>query len=120
MRSRSTDRERPLADDRRRQYRRARALSTFSLWNKYQITPEFGIGLGVITQTHAYASSDNTVRLPGFTRFDAALFYKFSENLRAQINVENLFDRHYATAHSNDNIMPGSPRAVRFAVIATF
>jgi catecholate siderophore receptor len=35
--------------------------------------------------------------------------------------VENLFDQQYfATAHSNNNITPGSPRAVRVAVVTGF
>jgi catecholate siderophore receptor len=93
----------------------------FTLWNRYQIDPRWGVGLGIITQTHTYASSDNTVRLPGFTRLDGAVFYKLNENLRAQANVENLFSRrYYATADGNNNITPGSPRALRFAVVATF
>jgi catecholate siderophore receptor len=61
------------------------------------------------------------VRLPGFTRLDGAVFYKLNENLRAQANVENLLNRRYtATADGNNNITPGSPRALRFAVVATF
>ena len=93
----------------------------FTLWNRYQIDQRWGVGLGVITQSHAYASSDNTVRLPGFTRLDGAVFFRVTESIRAQVNVENLLNRrYYATADGNNNIMPGSPRAVRFAVVANF
>jgi len=39
--------------------------------------------------------------------------------LRAQINVENVFDRRYfITSHSNNNISPGSPRAPRVSLTA--
>ena len=93
----------------------------FTLWNRYQIDQRWGVGLGVITQSHAYASSDNTVRLPGFTRLDGAVFFRVTESTRAQVNVENLLNRrYYATADGNNNITPGSPRAVRFAVVANF
>jgi catecholate siderophore receptor len=93
----------------------------FTLWNRYQIDQRWGVGLGVITQSHAYASSDNTVRLPGFTRLDGAVFFRVTESIRAQVNVENLLNRrYYATADGNNNITPGSPRAVRFAVVANF
>ena len=96
-------------------------FNTFTLWSKYQITPEFGAGLGIINQTHTFASSDDTVRLPGFTRLDGALFYRINEHVRAQVNVENLLDRRYiATADGNNNITPGSPRAVRFTLVASF
>jgi catecholate siderophore receptor len=51
---------------------------------------------------------------------DAAVFGTFGR-LRAQMNVENLFDTgYYVYANSNNNITPGSPRAVRFAVVANF
>ncbi len=38
-----------------------------------------------------------------------------------QLNVENLLDeRYYPNAHSNNNITPGSPLAVRVGVTANF
>jgi len=38
-----------------------------------------------------------------------------------QINIENLFDtRYYATADGNNNISPGSPRAIRGAMRVNF
>jgi catecholate siderophore receptor len=52
---------------------------------------------------------------------DAAAYYGVSRYLRLQVNVENLFNRKYfATAHSNNNITPGSPRSVRVAVVTGF
>ena len=70
--------------------------------------------LGVIYFSDSYASSDDTVRLPGWWRFDAAVFAKINETWRAQINVENIFDRGYwASADGNNNISPGQPRTIR-------
>jgi catecholate siderophore receptor len=64
-----------------------------------------------------FAAIDNSVTLPGFTRVDAAAFVSLSESLRAQLNVENLFDeRYYPTSHGNNNIAPGAPMTVRFSV----
>ena len=41
--------------------------------------------------------------------------------LRAQVNIENLFDEdYYLNAHSNTNTTPGSPRAVRVALTTRF
>jgi catecholate siderophore receptor len=95
--------------------------NTVSLWNRYQATPSLGFGLGVIYQDDMYAAIDDAVTLPAFTRFDAAAYYALSRHLRFQVNLENVFDReYYATAHSNDNIQPGSPRAVRVAVTTGF
>jgi catecholate siderophore receptor len=61
------------------------------------------------------------VILPSWTRVDAALFYNLTATLRAQVNVENLFDEdYYLNAHGNTNITPGSPRGVRFALTTRF
>ena len=89
-------------------------LNSFTVWNKFDIDPHFSVGVGFINQSHTFASSDNTVRLPSYSRVDLGLFYRFSEHVRAQVNIENLFDRNYiATAHNNNNILPGAPRTVR-------
>ncbi|MEO8028296.1 MAG: hypothetical protein ABI823_17565, partial [Bryobacteraceae bacterium] len=69
-------------------------------------------GLGLVNRANMFAAIDNTVTLPGFTRFDAALYYSVTERMRLQANVENLFDRTYfSNADNNTNISPGSPRA---------
>jgi catecholate siderophore receptor len=95
--------------------------NTVSLWNRYQATQALGLGLGVVYQDDMYAAIDDTVTLPSFIRLDAAAYYGVSRHLRLQLNLENLLDREYfATAHSNNNITPGSPRAVRVAVVTGF
>jgi catecholate siderophore receptor len=92
-----------------------------SMWNRYDITAAWGVGLGVVYQTEMFAASDNLVELPEFTRVDAGVFYTPSERLRMQVNVENLLDeRYYPNAHNNNNITPGSPPAVRATVTASF
>jgi catecholate siderophore receptor len=68
-----------------------------------------------------FASTDNRVRIPGFTRVDAAVFFDVTSKLRAQLNVQNLFDiDYYASVHSNNNITPGSPRALRLSLTTKF
>ena len=92
-----------------------------SLWNKLDLSSAWGVGLGVIYRDAVFTSTDNSVTLPAFTRVDAALYYIFSQRLRAQVNVENLFDtEYYAYAHNNTNITPGSPRALRVSWTARF
>ena len=61
----------------------------FSWWNKYQFNPIWAAALGVIYFSNSFASSDDTVRLPGFVRFDAAVFAKINETWKVQLNVEN-------------------------------
>jgi catecholate siderophore receptor len=94
---------------------------SFSLWNKYDLSSAWGAGVGVIYRGEIFTSTDNTVTLPGFTRVDAAIFYTLNDYLRAQLNVENLFDtNYYASANSNTNITPGSPRAIRLSWTTRF
>ena len=95
--------------------------NNFSLWNRYDINPRWGVGLGVINRGAMFTSTDNTVRLPGFTRVDAAVYARIDKNMRAQLNIENLFDtKYFASAQNNNNISPGSPIAARVSLIANF
>jgi catecholate siderophore receptor len=98
---------------------------TFTLWNKYAFVDWFALGAGIIHQTDSFASSDDTVLLPGFTRVDAGVFgrYRLQDGtlLSWQVNVENVFNTaYYATADGNNNISPGSPRAIRGVIRANF
>ena len=90
---------------------------TLAVWNRVQVLPSIGVGLGVVHQTKMYAAIDNTVTLPGFTRADGAVFVRLTPALSAQVNVENLFDeRYYPTSHGNNNILPGAPRTLRISL----
>jgi catecholate siderophore receptor len=96
-------------------------FNQFSWWNKYQITPVWGAALGVIYFSDSFATSDDSVRLPGFVRFDTALYLKINEMWRAQLNVENIFNKGYwASADGNNNISPGLPRTFRVSAISRF
>jgi catecholate siderophore receptor len=93
---------------------------TLSFWNRYQIVPRVGLGLGVVHQTKMFAAIDNSVTLPGFTRVDGAAFVTISGSLRAQLNIENVLDeRYYPTSHGNNNIAPGAPRTLRLSLAVT-
>jgi catecholate siderophore receptor len=94
---------------------------SFSLWNRYDLTRQLGIGLGMIARSKSYASISNQVKLPGYTRLDAALFYKLPNGFEAQINAQNLLGVHYFPTASNDNnIAPGAPRTVKATLGYTF
>jgi len=94
---------------------------SLSLWNKYDLTTRIGAALGIIYRGEMFTSTDNLVRLPGYTRVDAGVFVKLTARVRAQLNVENLSDRrYYSAAHNNFNITPGSPRSLRLAVTTRF
>ena len=96
-------------------------LNQFSWWNKYQFTPIWSAALGAIYFSDSFASSDNSVKLPAFWRFDAAVYAQMDKTWRVQFNVENILDTGYwASADGNNNISPGQGRTVRVSATATF
>jgi len=93
----------------------------FSWWNKVQIDPIWAAAVGMIYFSNSYASSDDSVRLPGFVRFDAALYAKINQNWKLQLNIENIFNKGYwASADGNNNLSPGQPRTFRISAIGNF
>ena len=94
---------------------------SFTLWNKYQVLKQLSAGVGLIRRSDIFASIDNTVVLPAYTRIDAAVFYNFNEHWRLQANIENVLDRrYYSNADNNTNISPGSPRGAKVTLAARF
>jgi catecholate siderophore receptor len=95
--------------------------NSFSLWNRYQVSPRFGVGAGLIYRGDVFASTDNTVVLPAYFRMDAAAFFNINSRFGAQVNVENLLgEDYYLFANGNNNITPGSPRAFRVGLTTRF
>jgi catecholate siderophore receptor len=91
----------------------------FSWWNKYQFTPVWAASLGIIYFSDSFASSDDTVVLPGYIRFDAGVFATIDEHWKAQLNIENILNTGYwATADGNNNISPGQGRTIRVKLTA--
>ncbi|ESQ74956.1 TonB-dependent siderophore receptor [Asticcacaulis sp. AC402] len=95
-----------------------------AVWNRYDVNSSLGVGLGAIHQASQFAAirtSATTTRLPAFTRVDAAVFFKVSERVCFQVNVENVFDIDYVSdAHNNNNITPGAPLNARFTARVKF
>lgn len=54
----------------------------------------FGIGAGVRYQSAAAGASDNSLSVPSYTLYDAALHYD-TRRWRFALNATNLFNRHY-------------------------
>ncbi|GGX60385.1 ligand-gated channel [Litorimonas cladophorae] len=94
---------------------------TFSLWSQYEINDQIGIGAGATHQGSFFVREDNSVEVPAFIRFDASAYYEVSDDLRLQVNIENLLDTDYfPDAHSNDNISTGAPLNARFSIRQAF
>ena len=94
---------------------------TFSFWNRYDVTDALGLGLGIVARSKSYASISNAVKLPGYARVDAAVFYEFAKGIEAQLNVENIFNANYfPTTNGDNNIAPGAPTTARGTLRFTF
>lgn len=93
----------------------------FSAWGRYDFTDRLGLAVGAVRQSQQFATISNAVRMPGFTRIDAALFYKLSDAAQLQLNVENLTDTDYfPNAHTDNNISTGAPLNARLGVKLKF
>lgn len=94
---------------------------SFSVWNRYQLTEKLGLGLGVIYQDATYITEDNDTELPSYVRVDAAAYYEINENLRLQLNIENLLDEdYYPHAHGDHQVTVGAPIHARLALTGRF
>ncbi|MEY2943028.1 MAG: hypothetical protein RLY97_1042 [Pseudomonadota bacterium] len=79
-------------------------------WAKYDVTAQFGFGLGLVHQSSQFATISNSVVLPSFTRLDAAIYAHLNKAVTLQLNVENLTNTgYYPSAGSDTNIMTGEP-----------
>jgi catecholate siderophore receptor len=85
-----------------------------SLWSRYDFSSRLGAGFGIYYQSKSFTSISNAVLLPAFTRVDAALYFAVTEEIEAQLNVENVLgNEHFGTAFNDNNIMPAAPTTVR-------
>ena len=92
-----------------------------SIWNHYQLTEKLGLGLGATYQDSSYINDSNSAELPSFFRVDAAAYYQVSENLRLQVNIENLLDEeYYPSSHSTHQATVGAPLNATFSLSGRF
>lgn len=99
----------------------------FSVWSNYQVTDQFGLGFGLTYQDESFITdfdigdTDPHPTLPAYTRVDAAVYYDVSDDLRLQVNVENLTDAlYFPNAHSTHQVTVGRPLNARFTVSGRF
>ncbi|MEE4207314.1 MAG: TonB-dependent siderophore receptor [Erythrobacter sp.] len=92
-----------------------------SLWNDFALGERLGLGLGLTHQGSSFADNGNTAILPAYTRVDAAAWYDVTDNVRVQVNIENLTDElYFPNAHAVDQVTVAPPLNARFAVTARF
>ena len=92
-----------------------------SIWGVYQLNSQWGFGLGATYQDDSLITDGGSAKLPSYTRVDAAVYYEFSNNLRVQLNVENLLDEEYfPNSHSTHQASVGEPLSARLTVSGNF
>lgn len=93
----------------------------FSVWSTYQVNDAFGIGLGATYQDESFINNSNSATLPSYTRVDAAAYYDLSDDLRIQVNIENLTDKlYFPNSHSTHQATVGAPLNAKLTLVGSF
>lgn len=100
-------------------------LHSGSVWLRYDFAADatlagFGFGAGVFGATDRLGDNAGSFELDGFLIADAAFWYRDTITvagkptpIKAQINVQNLFDREYYESSSGTaSVFPGAPLTV--------
>ena len=99
----------------------------FSVWGAYQVTDKLGFGVGATYQDESFITdfiigdTGPHATLPSYTRIDAAVYYDISDDLRIQLNVENLTDElYFPTSHSTHQVTVGAPLNAKITLSGHF
>jgi catecholate siderophore receptor len=95
---------------------------TFSLWNLYKYNEKLSFGLGIINKgaTKGKYKTD-AVYLPSYTRLDLAAYYKIDDNMRLQLNVENVTDEvYFPHSYGDHQISVGAPMHATLKLVGRF
>lgn len=89
---------------------------SFSLWTTYALPWEIEVGAGGYYTGRRYSSTDNLREAEGYWTFDAMISKQFTKNIKAQINVYNLFDEEYIDRVGGGHFVPGAGRTAMLTV----
>ena len=93
----------------------------FSIWNSFEVSSVFGLGLGLTHQGESFSDNGNSTILPDYTRIDASAYYQVNPKLRVQLNIENLTDElYFPNSHTANNITVGAPINALLTVTGQF
>ena len=95
---------------------------TFSLYAKYQVSDKLGWAFGMTRQGESKIKDNNPgLVLPEYTRLDLGAYYKLSNGLELQVNIENLSDElYFPHSHSTHQASVGEPFNARVSVRKQF
>ncbi|MFL2847813.1 MAG: TonB-dependent receptor [Coraliomargaritaceae bacterium] len=93
---------------------------TFSIWNLYKVDSKLSLGLGIVYKGDTIGKG-NDAKLPAYTRIDAAAYYKIDDNMRVQLNLENLADKLYYPHNYDDHqVSVGAPFHATLKLVGRF
>lgn len=93
-----------------------------TVWNTYQITPQWRVGAGVNFRSRQ-APADVTApawEAPGFVTADALVEYLINTQFTLKANVTNVTNKLYAESLYRGHYVPGAGRLVQLTLVASF
>jgi catecholate siderophore receptor len=95
---------------------------TFSFYAKYQVNDKYGWAFGMTRQGESKINDNNPdLVLPEYTRLDLGGYYKLSNGLDLQVNIENLNDElYFPHSHSTHQASVGEPFNARISIRKEF
>ncbi|MCE5286240.1 MAG: TonB-dependent siderophore receptor [Pelosinus sp.] len=95
----------------------------FKLWSTYEVQSGnykgLGFGGGVTYVGRRPYNSANTVWVPGYSVFDALVYYK-RNSWKYALNINNLTNRQYWIEQNGVSVFPGTPRSFTLRVEKSF
>ncbi len=81
-----------------------------TLWTTYDFLEKWQIGGGPTYVSSRYSNNANTLRVPGFVRWDATIAYQIHKNLQLRLNAVNLTNQLYFDSISGSKAVPAAGR----------
>jgi len=91
-----------------------------NLWSRYRLLPNVHVGLGANHVGERYGTISNTYKLPSYTTVDASLAWQIDPRLKAELFVQNLFDKEYYTGNNNFSVYRGEPLTAYARMMVNF
>jgi len=101
------------------------ARNAVNFWAEYELTEKWEIGFGGNYLGGRFADPDNTAQVPSYAVLNAMMSYRVTPHLTLQVNGLNLADKRYYdgfyyTDESENHVVPGAGRSVKFTARVAF
>lgn len=83
---------------------------TLSLWTTYDFLTKWQVGTGVFYSSSRWGNNTNTIRVPGYVRWDLTGAYQVTKNAGVRLNIQNMMNTTYYDQISGGRATPGDGR----------